>query len=244
MRRFVELLLDRLSRKDDDGSTKLTIAIVAFLVISGTIGVVLLICLPSSGRTVVTGNERPSAKNDPVSSTVGALVSSSSDSQPQLVVYDQPPPTSGLRYTLYFATGLIACVLVAYFGTRLGFWFARRRTIQKLHNMTSDCDLEASLAKLKRAPQFQPAGSLSADLPPLEEVTEEQKVDSAPRQVQESLAVEESAQEAEPIAPPELETPRAPVNSEIDASIDVDAILDNLAERYAAKTNSKPAASK
>ena len=172
MRRFLEKLLDRLSNKDKAKSTLWMVSAAVFLAISGTIGIILLLCVSSS-----SGTETPSFNQ----------FSTPTSSSP-LIDINPVEHASTFRLTAYVALGLVVFASVAYCGTQFGFLLARRRTVRRLHQAIKSTDLEAAFAKLARAPQFKPAGSLSAGIPPSDLNSDRDGVSPALRRTQNGTA--------------------------------------------------------
>jgi hypothetical protein len=223
VRQFLERLLDRLSNKDKARSTLWMVGAAIFLAISGTIGIVLLLCIPSAD-----------SNNTPDLSQFKAPAASSPSSPPNPEI--PVDHTSTLRFTAYVALGLVVSASVAYCGTQLGFFLSRRRTVRRLHQAMKSTDLEAALAKLAHAPQIKPAGSLSADLPPSKVNARGDDFGSALRRVQDGMASEGNVR-SDRLTGLKIELAAPVVISEIDGTQDVEAAVANWMKQRASQSN-------
>jgi hypothetical protein len=223
VRQFLERLLDRLSNKDKAKSTLWMVSAAIFLAISGTIGIILLLCVPTSDSNNKPGLSQFSAP---------AVSSPGSPPNPEIPV----DHTSTLRFTAYIALGLVVFASVAYCGTQLGFFLSRRRTVRRLHQAIKSTDLEAALAKLAHAPQMKPAGSLSADVPPAKVTALGDDFAAALRRVEDGTVAEGNVR-SDRITALKIDSPPPVVASEIDGTQEVEAAVANWMRQRASQSN-------
>jgi hypothetical protein len=223
VRQFLERLLDRLSNKDKAKSTLWMVSAAIFLAISGTIGIILLLCVPTSDSNNKPGLSQFSA---PAASSPG------SPPNPEIPV----DHTSTLRFTAYIALGLVVFASVAYCGTQLGFFLSRRRTVRRLHQAIKSTDLEAAMAKLAHAPQMKPAGSLSADVPPPKVTALGDDFAAALRRVEDGTVAEGNVR-SDRITALKIDSPPPVVASEIDGTQEVEAAVANWMKQRASQSN-------